>query len=61
MPTNFGASTAQPILADLNGDGDLDLLLAATSGSGGFVYLGNGVVGSPPAQRFQVPRYLKRR
>ena len=37
VPTNFGATTTQPILVDLNGDGDLDLLL-----EGGGVYVGNG-------------------
>jgi len=40
VPTNFGALTAQPILADLNGDGNLDLVLGG--GSGAEVYFGNG-------------------
>jgi hypothetical protein len=40
VPTNFGELTAQPILADLNGDGNLDLILGG--GSGAEVYLGNG-------------------
>src|ERR1022692_1842832 len=35
--TNFGALTNQPILVDLNGDGDLDLVL-----EGGGVYVGDG-------------------
>jgi FG-GAP-like repeat len=42
VPTNFGAGTAQPILADLRGNGNLDLVLGASGGSGAFVYLGNG-------------------
>jgi hypothetical protein len=42
VATNFGAGTAQPILADLRGNGNLDLVLGASSGSGAFVYLGNG-------------------
>ena len=40
VPTKFGALTYEPILADLNGDGDLDLIL--TGGSGVEVYVGNG-------------------
>jgi hypothetical protein len=42
VPTTFGALTGQPILADLNGDGNLDLILGGASGSGAEVYLGNG-------------------
>jgi hypothetical protein len=42
VPTTFGALTGWPILADLNGDGNLDLILGAASGSGAEVYLGNG-------------------
>jgi hypothetical protein len=37
VPTNFGATTSQPILVDLNGDGNLDLVL-----EGGGVYVGDG-------------------
>jgi hypothetical protein len=37
VPTNFGATTTQPILVDLNGDGNLDLVL-----EGGGVFVGNG-------------------
>jgi hypothetical protein len=40
VPATFGALTSQPILADLNGDGDLDLILGG--GSGAEIYLGNG-------------------
>jgi hypothetical protein len=40
VPANFGATTNQPILVDLNGDGDLDLVLSG--GSGAEVYVGNG-------------------
>jgi len=42
VPTAFGALTGQPLLADLNGDGNLDLILGGASGSGAEVYLGNG-------------------
>jgi hypothetical protein len=41
VPTTFGAGTIQAILADLNGDGDLDLVLQSSEG-GARVYLGNG-------------------
>jgi hypothetical protein len=40
VPTNFGESTTQAILADLNGDGNLDLVLVYIGGA--TVYLGNG-------------------
>jgi hypothetical protein len=42
VATNFGAGTAQPILADLRGSSNLDLVLGASGGSGAFVHLGNG-------------------
>ena len=42
MPTTFGALSAQPILADVNGDGNLDLILSAFDATGASVYLGNG-------------------
>ena len=42
VSTNFGALTIQPILADLNGDGELDLVLQDTAGGGAAVYMGNG-------------------
>jgi len=38
----FGSSTTQPILADLEGDGKLDLVLTSPGGSGAVTYLGNG-------------------
>jgi len=41
VPSNFGAYTNQAILADLNGDGNLDLVLQSSSG-GAYVYLGSG-------------------
>jgi hypothetical protein len=41
VPSNIGAETVQAILADFNGDGNLDLLLQGLDG-GGCVYLGNG-------------------
>ena len=40
VPTNFGESTTQAILADLNGDGNLDLIVSP--GGGAQVYLGDG-------------------
>jgi hypothetical protein len=40
VPTNFGESTTQAILTDLNGDGNLDLVLVYIGGA--TVYLGNG-------------------
>jgi len=42
VPTTFGALSAQPILADVNGDGNLDLILSAFDATGASVYLGNG-------------------
>lgn len=42
MPTTFGGYTQQPILAELNGDGNLDLILAPVGESGASVYVGNG-------------------
>ena len=52
-----GATTDQPILADLTGDGDLDLILSAFDATGASVYLGDGQGGftdpngSIPARR----------
>jgi len=40
VPTTFGATTTQAILADLNGDGNLDLILCYFGGA--TVYLGDG-------------------
>jgi len=45
VPTSFGATTVQAILADLNGDGKLDLIIAYIEGGGAQVYLGNGAGG----------------
>jgi hypothetical protein len=39
VPTDFGALTTQAILADMNGDGNLDLIIGAPSAR---IYLGNG-------------------
>jgi hypothetical protein len=39
VPTDFGALTTQAILADMNGDGNLDLIIGAPSAE---IYLGNG-------------------
>jgi hypothetical protein len=40
VPTDFGGSTVQAILADMNADGNLDLILSP--GGAAQVYLGNG-------------------
>ncbi|MGD0133755.1 MAG: VCBS repeat-containing protein, partial [Bryobacteraceae bacterium] len=42
VPTKFGEGTAQPILTDLNGDGNLDLVLEEPDGGAAVLYLGNG-------------------
>ena len=42
VPTNFGPLSDQPILADMNADGNLDLILGGAGGSGAVIYLGNG-------------------
>jgi hypothetical protein len=42
VPTTFGGETVQAVLADLNGDGNLDLVLSYIQGGGAGVYLGNG-------------------
>src|ERR1700722_1255500 len=42
VPATIGALTTQPILADLNGDGNLDLVVLATSSGAAVVLLGNG-------------------
>ena len=41
MPTTFGVEVMQAVLADLNGDGNLDVVLQGIYG-GGNVYLGDG-------------------
>ncbi len=41
VPTNFGELTAQPILADLTGNGILDLILEEPAGGEAVVYFGN--------------------
>jgi hypothetical protein len=42
VATTFGQYSGQPILTDLNGDGNPDLIYGMPGGSGAFVYLGNG-------------------
>jgi hypothetical protein len=42
VPSKLGGLTVQPILADLNGDGDLDLVLLGTAGGDAALFLGNG-------------------
>jgi FG-GAP-like repeat len=41
VASTVGALTSQPILVDLNGDGNLDLVLLASSSGGAAIYLGN--------------------
>lgn len=41
MPTDFGALTTAPILVDVNGDGNLDLVVQDTASGGASIYLGN--------------------
>jgi hypothetical protein len=41
--TTFGQYSGQPILTDLNGDGNLDLIYGMPGGSGAFVYVGDGM------------------
>ena len=43
VPANFGANTNAPILARLDDDGNMDLIL--TSGAGALIYLGDGMGG----------------
>jgi hypothetical protein len=42
VPSKLGGLTVQPILADLNGDGDLDLVLLGTAGGDAALFFGNG-------------------
>jgi hypothetical protein len=42
VPSKLGGLTYQPILADLDGDGNLDLILGSSQASGALLYLGNG-------------------
>jgi len=53
VPTNFGALTSQPILADLKGTGNLDLILGSPIGSGAVIYLGNGTGEFKPGPALQ--------
>jgi len=41
-PTTFGQDTVQAILADLNGDGNLDLVLLGSQTTGASIFLGDG-------------------
>jgi hypothetical protein len=52
VSANFGGLTINPILADLNGDGNLDLVLLGTASGDAAVALGNGEGG------FTFSRYL---
>jgi hypothetical protein len=45
VPATFGALTNQAILADVNGDGNLDVIISGISSGGAFVYLGDGTGG----------------
>jgi len=42
VAAGFGGETVQAVLADLNGDGDLDLVIVYIQGGGAEVYLGDG-------------------
>jgi hypothetical protein len=42
VPAKFGEGTAQPILTDVNSDGNLDLVLEEPDGGAVVIYLGNG-------------------
>ncbi len=42
VPSNGGGEAQQPILVDLNGDGNLDLVVGASVGNGAGINLGNG-------------------
>jgi hypothetical protein len=42
VPTSFGDETSQPILVDLNADGNLDLVLEEPAGGEAAIYIGNG-------------------
>jgi len=42
IPTTFDATYGQPILADLNGDGNLDLVVQSTTPGSALVYVGDG-------------------
>ncbi len=53
--TNFGALTVQPILADLNGNGDLDLVVLSSVSGAAFIYLGDGKGGFTFDQYLQGP------
>jgi hypothetical protein len=55
VPANFGALTVQPILADLNGNGDLDLVVLASESGEAFIYLGDGKGGFTFDQSLQGP------
>jgi hypothetical protein len=52
-PTTFGQGTLQILLADLNKDGNLDLVLATFGGA--WAYLGNGQGGFTDSAEFQGP------
>ena len=50
VPANFGEDTIQPILVDLDGDGNLDLVLQPTRFGGAEIHLGNGMGGFSAGQ-----------
>lgn len=53
VPTTFGQSTFQIVPADLNNDGNLDLVLATDGGA--WVYLGNGKGGFTESEELLAP------
>jgi hypothetical protein len=61
VPTTFGGESAQAVLADLNGDGNLDLVISYIEGGGAGVYLGNGQGGSPSKRRSPIPSVFSQR
>jgi len=58
VPASFGAETVQPILADLNGDGNLDLVLEYTTTGKSSAYLGDGKGDFTFKVEFSGPVYL---
>ena len=55
VTTDFGAYSDQPVLADLNGDGKLDLILSGIAGAGAVIYLGNGSGGFTLLETLHAP------